>query len=224
MNKDVNEISKVSLNPVKTVLFDVDGVLLESASVRDEAFGYVFETLGYPDRQKAIDIHQQHYGVFRKEQFKIIHQELFGSPMPEHLVEELNTRFTDWVFDRVLACSWVEGVKQMMERKRVPYYIVSAAPEEEVIQVIRHQGLHDYFDGVFGGPTPKTQIIPAILDRVDCIPGDAVFIGDRISDFNSAAATGVQFIGRVKHGEPDPFPAGTLVVENLSQLDQLLPA
>ena len=44
---------------------------------------------------------------------------------------------------------------------------------------------------------------------------DCLFIGDAMTDYKAAKATGTDFLGVVQNGQETPFPAGTWVQEKL---------
>jgi phosphoglycolate phosphatase-like HAD superfamily hydrolase len=82
--------------------------------------------------------------------------------------------------------------------------------------------LDEFFDGVYGSPRSKNEILRMILAE-NCLPaGQAVFLGDALGDCLSARDVCMPFIGRVAKGNPVSFPGDSVmgVVENLKQLDQ----
>ena len=55
--------------------------------------------------------------------------------------------------------------------------------------------------------------------RIDRFRHDRVlFVGDTMTDYRAAAATGLPFLGRVPPGERSPFPEGTRLVPDLAHL------
>ena len=225
MNWSISAIKKIEekMSDVKVLIFDVDGVLIESAEIRDEAFVYVFESIGCKEKDRVLDIHRNNYGVYRKKQLALIYQEIFQSDPSQDLIQELYDRFSSWVWKRVISCPLVPGTLEVLNLKKdMPCYIVSAAPQEEVIDVASHHKIAEYFEAIYGGPTKKKDLIEFVLERGNWTPEQAVFVGDRISDWKSAQNTGVNFIGRIKSNEENPFPSETFIIFDLFPLLDLL--
>ena len=49
-----------------------------------------------------------------------------------------------------------------------------------------------------------------------------VLVGDAEADYVGAKSNGIGFIGRVPSNEMSPFPIGTIIIDDLSQLEQSL--
>ena len=79
-------------------------------------------------------------------------------------------------------------------------------------------GLNSYFISVHGSPQHKAPIINDQLqlhgfDRDQCL-----FVGDAMTDYNTARETGLTFIGRVGQSHVNLFPKGTAIIKDLTQL------
>ncbi|MBW2118562.1 MAG: HAD family hydrolase [Deltaproteobacteria bacterium] len=204
---------------IRTVIFDVDGVLLESTEFRDRAFVYIFRSIGCRDENRILEIHRKHYGLYRKKKIILIYEDFFQETPSQTLVDKLHARFTDWILKRVFNCPFVPGAIEFLECKGdLPCYIVSAIPEDELGIIVRYHKLDKYFDGIFGSPTRKKAGIESILDENGFLPQEALFIGDRISDFRAAMETGIHFVGRVPEGAENPFPPQVAILKDLSAL------
>ncbi len=57
-----------------------------------------------------------------------------------------------------------------------------------------------------------------LLSLHDLEPGKTLFIGDTLADLRAANACGQDFLGWVALGKENPFPKGTLTVEDLNSL------
>jgi len=124
------------------------------------------------------------------------------------------------VVDRVIASNPIPGSREFLETHKngLAMYVVSGTPEDELRPIVRARGLKDYFDGVFGSPKLKDAIVREVLAERGFGPDECVFIGDAPTDHRAAADTGLYFIGRVGPGRENPFPPGTVVIEDLYKL------
>jgi phosphoglycolate phosphatase len=100
-------------------------------------------------------------------------------------------------------------------------FIVSGTPQEELVRIVDRRGLARHFAGVFRSPAEKPELIRDILGRYRLAAAACVFVGDAMTDHDAAEACGVPFIGRVAAGSPDPFPSGTNVIRDLTELTDL---
>ncbi|HEU4854573.1 MAG TPA: HAD family hydrolase, partial [Nitrosospira sp.] len=80
------------------------------------------------------------------------------------------------------------------------------------------RGLGSYFTAVRGSPTPKQKLIADILTTHRLLPERVLMIGDALIDYQSAIVNNVAFIGRVRPGDQNPFPAHVDVLPDLSPL------
>ena len=71
----------------------------------------------------------------------------------------------------------------------------SAAPEDEVIEFLKHHRLFNYFTVIGGSPRLKSDIINDFLVRFDLDSESCVLIGDSMNDLKAAQKSGVHFWG-----------------------------
>ena len=101
----------------EAIFFDVDGVLIESLTVKGEAFALVFKD--FPDdRASIIDYHLAHGGVNRVEKIRQIFVELTGrQPTDGELVERVED-LRVWVCAREGRGGWVGGERAAEAARR----------------------------------------------------------------------------------------------------------
>jgi beta-phosphoglucomutase-like phosphatase (HAD superfamily) len=198
------------------VVFDFDGVILESVAVKDEAFRALFaEHAGQIDA--IMDVHRQHGGVSRYVKFDMIYRDILRTPLSFDRKAALGHRFEDLVVDRVMAAAMVAGASEVLDglRGRVPMAVVSGTPDAELATIVERRGLSHYFAEVHGGSCEKRDIIERMVRARRWRPERMVMLGDAMTDYAAARANGVSFIGRVAAGADDPFPPGTVIIEDL---------
>jgi phosphoglycolate phosphatase-like HAD superfamily hydrolase len=122
------------------------------------------------------------------------------------------------VFNAVINVPFVPGAQEFLENyhEKIPLYVVSATPEEELLRIIRMRAMSQYFRKVFGAPRKKTDCINEILVLTGSPPDTALFVGDARNDFEAARASGVRFIGRIRPGDKNRF-SGLAAVETIIQ-------
>jgi phosphoglycolate phosphatase-like HAD superfamily hydrolase len=203
---------------IRAAVFDFDGVVLESADIKTNAFRRLFD-----GDSAAVAYHLDHQGVSRYEKFRHITTEILGRPYTEADERRLGKRFSELVLDEVLACPFVPGARELLQRRarELALFVASGTPEDELRQIASARGVAGWFAGIYGTPPTKAQIIGRVLHETGLGSGDVVMIGDATTDLEGAQAAGVRFIGRVRPGNPNPFAGEQVpVVSDLTELNR----
>jgi phosphoglycolate phosphatase-like HAD superfamily hydrolase len=181
----------------KVIILDFDGTIVESVGIKDAAFEELFKA--FPEHLNAImEYHLSHNATVRFEKFEFIYENIFRLPYSKNIRECLSQEFSDLVFEKIVRCSFVLGAKEFLDYfwGKVPLYLASASPAEELIKIIEARDIKKYFQDVYAIPWVKTDVVGDILKREDVSLEEAVFIGDAFEDLEAARLTGISFIGR----------------------------
>jgi len=200
----------------QAVFFDFDGVIVDSVSIKGQAFGELFREYGPCIEKKVVEYHLTHGGVSREEKFKYYYDKLIKHPLTNEQLEKLCQQFSDLVLDKVISASFLNRVLENLEKLKsnmIHAYIVSGTPQHEIKFIVEKRKLNKYFRGVYGSPREKGEIITEILITESFNPVDCLFIGDSLSDYEGAKITGVNFLGIVSDSQMSPFPKGTNISE-----------
>ncbi len=185
------------LKDIKAVIFDFDGVILESADIKTVAFLELFNHR--PDLQPAILAHHlDNLGVSRYDKFAWIYNELLGRPFTADVREQLGRDFSALVLEKVLSCPFVPGAEATLQAllPRVLLFVASGTPQDELDVIVERRGLRCYFKEVWGSPYKKERIIQDILKRYDLRSRQVIMVGDGSSDYEAAVNTDVHFVAR----------------------------
>ena len=213
---------------VHTVILDFDGVVLESVDVKTNAFRHLF-SFSPEHVDEIVCYHLENGGMSRFEKFRHIYSCILKEPLSDSLFAELSARFSELVYDAVLAAPFVAGAREFITgcSGTTPVHIVTATPYEEICRIIRARHLTTCFASVHGAPTAKSAAIEEILEQGGIRPPSALFIGDSRNDWQAAVTTGVRFIGRVRPGDRNPFeglPGIEATIPDLQSLKAYLEA
>lgn len=210
---------------VPTVLvFDFDGVIIESADIKTRAFRDLFSA--YPDHMDAIvAYHEANAGISRFKKIRHIHKHFLGKPLADQEEQKLGERFATLVVKEVLRCPFVPGALELLRAcsRTHALFVASGTPEEELRRLVEARGLAGLFREVCGSPKTKDAILEDILAVTKAPRTSILFVGDGLSDYEAASAAGVAFIGRVRPASRNLFePFGVPVVEDLFDLGRML--
>jgi len=207
---------------LRGVVFDFDGVILESLDIKARAFVALFSE--WPEHEKEIvRLHLDNAGVSRFDKFAWIYRDILRKPLPDGGLERLGDEFSQLVLDEIMRCEFVRGAPELLERLAGHYelFVASATPEEEIREIVRGRGLDRFFAAVYGSPATKTEILRRIVDERGLSPAELLFVGDALSDYQGARSVGLAFVGRMPAAGGVEFPAEGVVatVADLAELD-----
>ena len=191
------------MSAVKTLVLDFDGVVIESAGIKKEAYRQLFEE-EFPENLPAILGYQERSGgVTRRHQFEDIYEQILRETPAKGRIDELERRYVNLMFSRVIAAPFVPGAQEFLEesRGRREVYVASATPEDELRHIVQERGIEDLFRDVYGSPMTKLEILGMISRRTRSAPGEMAFVGDFPTDRDAAEAAGVHFIARLGSAE-----------------------
>lgn len=187
----------VAIQTYETLVFDCDGVVLDSNKVKTQAFYQAALPYGEPAAQALVQYHVAHGGVSRYKKFAHFLDVL----VPEHSntadgpdLDALLAAYAAAVQEGLLQCQIAEGLAEL--RAATPNarrLIVSGGDQAELRTVFARRGIAEWFDGgIFGSPDTKDEILARELANGN-IRGRALFIGDSKYDFEAATRAGLDF-------------------------------
>jgi HAD superfamily hydrolase (TIGR01509 family) len=209
----------------RLIVFDFDGVILESADIKTHAFARLFEH--HPEHVEAIvELHLRLAGVSRFDKFRMIYEDILDVPLDDVELGRLGDEFSRIALQEILECPFVPGAREFLRTRSAHQglYVASGTPEEELRDIVRARKLDRFFDGVYGTPAVKADIALRILADTGAAPHEAVFVGDATTDLEGARGAGMPFVGRVAPGTPNPFEGERVpVVSDLHELGREWP-
>lgn len=216
----------INISDYSIILLDFDGVILESVSVKTETFRKLFaDNFGYVD--EIVNFHLQNGGMSRFDKFRYIYSEILHEELTEEKFRSLCDDFAKYVYEGVINSPFVKGADKFIDKcheEKIPLYLVSATPEDEIVQITKDIGIYDKFNHVYGSPMTKADCITQILleNNLAQDPQKALFFGDAINDYKAANITGISFAGRVPEGNHNIFEGLDGVVGIISDFTSLI--
>ncbi len=207
------------------IVFDFDGVLVESADIKTRAFASTFGER--PGHVAAITrLHLENVGLTRYQKFEMIHRDILCEPLSEAEMVRLGERFSRAVYAEVVRCPAVAGAEQFLRTYsgRIACFIASATPHEELQAIVTARSLSPYFAAVCGAPPDKAELIERLIQKHQLRRDSVLFVGDALADLEAARNTGIGFVGRVPADGVNPFDGQPVlgVVNDLTALETFL--
>lgn len=205
------------------VVFDFDGVLVESVNVKTQAFAALYSGHGTSVVEQVIAFHLANGGLSRFEKFRYFHNKLLGLPLSHEEENRLAVEFNARVEAAVVAAPWVEGAEEFLAEfhTSIPLFVASGTPDEELKRILEKRRISHYFRAAFGSPAKKGEILRGILKHGGYKPEKVLMIGDSLLDLEGAKEADTHFLGRVT--PPDNiFPPEVPVLPDMAGLQKFV--
>ena len=188
-------MSKIDLTQYQTLIFDCDGVILNSNKIKTQAFYDVAKIYGHGPAQTLKDYHVQNGGISRYKKFEYLLTNILQKPIKKQELNELLSNFSKEVKAALLVCEVAKNIKKLRGKtKNTKWLIVSGGDQTELREVFKQRGLDVYFDGgIFGSPDDKDVILKNETKNRNII-GKSLFLGDSMYDYQAANTAKMDFI------------------------------
>lgn len=200
---------------ITSIVFDLDGTLINSKRDIFAGINHVFQELGYPPQPSEVLL------------------SLIGPPLQESIARLFNIQDPAVIQKAVnLYNTWyaqhahhqrlfpgIESLLKTLHSQGHALFIATAKRQDLALLDIEELNIAHYFEDIQGASNDghlvhKTPILGALLEKTSLIPGQSLMIGDRASDVLAGKYHGLKTIG-VTYGY------GTLSEMTESQADAL---
>ena len=183
------------LTDYQTLVFDCDGVVLNSNKVKTQAFYEATKNFGHEAAQALVDYHVANGGVSRYLKFEYFLKNILQTSIEESVLQDLLNRFATAVKQGLMECEIASGLDALKQKTAdANWLIVSGGDQAELREVFKARGLYQLFDGgVFGSPDDKDKIL-AREKLSKNIAGNGLFLGDSKYDYFASNKAGLDFV------------------------------
>src|SRR5919112_4105702 len=176
------------------IIFDCDGVLVDSEVIDARIRSECFQAEGFPITAQEL---ADHSGISRAGLIELA-ESRFGRPLPEGFMETTRAKIMSAFIDELQA---IEGVSELLRSLTIPTCVASNSYPDRVRHSLEVTGLWKFFDPyVFsaamverGKPAPDLFLFAA--ERLDVSPADCLVIEDSVHGTIAAQAAGMTVVG-----------------------------
>ncbi len=186
------------LDKYKVLLWDFDGVIMDSNPVRTYGFEEILKEYPAEQVKELIAYHQQNGGLPRYDKFRYFFEKIRGEKVTDEEIMRLAARFSEIMLARLLDSSLLipDSVAFIKENyKKFIMHIVSGSDQIELRKICAHLSLTPYFVSIVGSPVLKPRLVQQILKAYNYNKYEVAFIGDSVNDYDAAVENGVDFYG-----------------------------
>ncbi len=203
-----------TMRTIEAILFDLDGVLINSFESWYHAFNKMLRAYGKEEIGRA--------------EFK---EKCWGPDLEHNLAglnlgEEAGKYCINEQLKLIGIIELFPGVKEVLGRVREEYKLkvglVTNTPKENVRAIFEHFQLSNHFDVIVTGDDvkngkPNAEMVVAACEKLTLKPENAILVGDTEIDFQAGKSAGCAIVGvRAK-------PEGGERIDTLYELFPLLP-
>lgn len=177
------------------IIFDFDGVVINSHKVKTLAFSYIFRTYGKNVALRARKFHLDNIGRSRYYKFKYILKNILKLKYTQKHILKLDKKFDYFIEKKIEKMKPSEHLIKFLKNSKgiKNMYISTGTPQKKIIKILKKKKLFEYFNKVFGSPKTKIYHINQIKKNNE----KCIFIGDSYEDFKIAKKKKIQFILKI---------------------------
>lgn len=184
---------------INTVIFDMDGVIVDTEPVHRYAYFKHFDELN-------VRVTDEMFATYTGNSTRNVFQKLKATFEINHEVEDLIQRkraiFND-AFDTKEDLCLIEGVENLIKNLHANGYeliVASSASKVTIERVFKRFHLHQYFSHIVSGEDfPKSKPHPAIFEHAASLSkfpkNECIVIEDSWNGIESAVAAGIFCVG-----------------------------
>jgi phosphoglycolate phosphatase-like HAD superfamily hydrolase len=183
---------------IKNIIFDFDGVIIDSLSVREYGFRKIFEDFNDILVEKLIKYHTYNGGFSRFVKIKYFYNKILNKDIDESLIMNYANEYSkimkkNLLGDDIIILETFDFIKN--NYKTLNFHIASGSEEKELKFLNKSHNLDLYFKSIYGSPTSKIQNVFKILNENDYLKEETILIGDSINDYDAAKENQISFFG-----------------------------
>ena len=183
---------------IKNIIFDFDGVILDSIPVKSEGFRKLFENFPKNKVDELIEYHMYNGGMSRYKKIeyfftKILNKSILNEDILKYAKRYSQITKEELAQKKYLIKDTLNFIKQ--NYKKYNMHIASGADESDLKYICSRLNLEKYFLSINGSPKVKSKIVKDILEQNNYKQEESILIGDSINDYEASHMNGIEFYG-----------------------------
>lgn len=223
MEERVNTQERLDSKMLKGVIFDMDGVIINSEPQHYEAYVMLCKDYGV---ELPYEIYKGFIGGTHATVCEYLKKDL-GIPLPEEEMQEILRKNRQYLID-TKGYEEIPGIRELIQSLHshgIRLAIASSSPEKEIQAVVESLGIEKYFEKLVSGetvehPKPAPDVFLKAVKALDLSVDECIIIEDSGNGVKASVAAGVPVIGfyNPDSGNQDLSKAN-IVVEGFEEID-----
>jgi phosphoglycolate phosphatase-like HAD superfamily hydrolase len=187
----------LNIQAYKTIVFDCDGVILNSNQTKIDAYFAVAKRMGGTDEQAQalVDYHVMKGSFPRNGKIEYYLNEIVKEAITPVLMQQYLEVFDEILDVTLMSCEVAEGVQELKAHTpQASWMLLSGGDQAELRKIFSRRNLAALFEaGIFGGPDTKDIVLGREAANGN-IQFPALFVGDSKYDHQAATRAGLDFV------------------------------
>ncbi len=193
------------MKQIYTILFDLDGTLVDTAPDLMMAHNHVMKKFGYQTKttEEIRDLVGQGAGALIGRSIWGQAKKEFGKVHDQKIKDNMTKEFIDFYGKNILHKSTlIKGVKEFLvwcKNQKISMGVCTNKTEHLAVDLLKQIGIYNFFEYVAGHNTfdyckPDPRHLTTVVEILDGDLEKTLMIGDSESDANAAKAAGIPVI------------------------------
>lgn len=183
------------LHEYQCLIFDCDGVVLNSNKIKTDAFYNVAKSYGHIAAEQLRQYHIKNGGISRYKKIEYFFKSILKKNASGNEIRKLVREFSDDVKLALQSCEVASGLKELRNKtSHTKWLVVSGSDEVELKEIFAYLNIDMLFDGgIFGSPDDKETILDREIENKN-ISEPSLFLGDSKYDYFASKTVGLDFL------------------------------
>ena len=193
------------MKQIYTILFDLDGTLVDTAPDLMRAHNHVMSKFGYPTKstEEIRNLVGQGAGAMLGRSIWGQAKKEFGKVQDDKIKKEMIKEFVDYYGKNIVNESkLIDGVKDFLtwsKENKISMGVCTNKQEHLAIDLLKKIGIYDFFEYVAGHNTfeyckPDPRHLTSVIEILGGEVSKTLMIGDSETDANAAKNAGIPLI------------------------------
>ena len=193
------------MKQIYTILFDLDGTLIDTAPDLMMAHNHVMKKFGYQTKttEEIRELVGQGAGALIGRSIWGQAKKEFGRVQDQKIKDNMTKEFINYYGKNILNKSTlINGVKEFLvwcKNKNISMAVCTNKTEHLAVDLLKKIGIYNFFEYVAGHNTfnyckPDPRHLTSVVEILDGDTDKTLMIGDSESDANAAKAAGIPVI------------------------------
>lgn len=186
------------LEKYKTILWDFDGVILNSNIIRTEGFVEIFKEFPKDKILELVRYHEKNGGLSRYHKIEYFFNKILKKIITKDEILFYANKYKVFMLNNLVNKEYIiaDTLDYIIRVKNnFSMHIVSASDENELKQICKELEIESFFTSIHGSPVTKKENIKFLLSHKNFLNEEVVLIGDSMNDFEAANYNNIHFVG-----------------------------
>lgn len=182
---------------IEAIIFDFDGVVLDSEKIKDDGFRAIFSEFDKEAVDCLVAFHKDNGGLSRFVKIAYMFETILKKEITDDIVMKYADKFSQIMLSQLTNSEFL--IKETMDfiksHRKIPMHVASGTEQNELRSLAKSLGVADYFISIYGSPADKGDNVAKIIAEGGYNTKKVIMIGDSMQDYKAAAKNGLIFCG-----------------------------